>query len=60
MGWRARELDPEEKKIILEVDGVVDSTNLEQFFVFINSIFKRGFNRIVWRGPATSPAGGFR
>jgi anti-anti-sigma factor len=47
MAWRVREIGDSKDKAILELEGVVDSTNVEDFLVFINSIFKQGINRIV-------------
>jgi anti-anti-sigma factor len=47
MVWRVNEIETESPKAVVEVGGVVDSTNLEDFFSFINAVFKRGFNRIV-------------
>lgn len=47
MAWRVREIEPGSSKAVVELEGVVDSTNLEDFFAFINSVFKQGFNRIV-------------
>jgi anti-sigma B factor antagonist len=47
MAWRVNELEPESGKAVVELEGVVDSTNLEEFFAFINSVFKQGIKRIV-------------
>lgn len=47
MAWRVKEVGDEADKAIVEVEGVVDSTNVEDFFGFINSIFKKGTSRIV-------------
>ncbi|MBC7253105.1 MAG: STAS domain-containing protein [Actinobacteria bacterium] len=34
-------------KALVRLDGVVDSTNVEEFFALINSIFKQGVKRVV-------------
>ena len=47
MAWRVNELEPGGGKAVVELEGVVDSTNLEEFFAFINLVFKQGVNRIV-------------
>jgi stage II sporulation protein AA (anti-sigma F factor antagonist) len=47
MAWRVREIEPGSSKAVVELEGVVDSTNLEDFFTFVNSVFKQGFDRIV-------------
>ena len=47
MAWKVNELEPGGQKAIVELEGVIDSTNLEDFFAFINSVFKRGINRMV-------------
>ncbi|RJP35636.1 MAG: anti-sigma factor antagonist [Actinobacteria bacterium] len=47
MAWRVNEIEPGSAKAVVELEGIVDSTNLEDFFAFINSVFKQGFNRIV-------------
>jgi len=47
MAWRVSELEPGSGKAVVELEGVVDSTNLEEFFAFINLVFKQGINRIV-------------
>ncbi len=47
MAWRVNEVEPGGAKTVVELEGVVDSTNLEDFFSFINSVFKQGFKRIV-------------
>ena len=47
MAWRVSESDPDRALAVVEVEGVVDSTNVEEFFGFINSVFKRGFKSIV-------------
>jgi anti-sigma B factor antagonist len=47
MAWRVNEVGPGSEKAVVELEGVVDSTNLEDFFAFINSVFKQGFERIV-------------
>jgi anti-sigma B factor antagonist len=47
MAWRVNEIEPGSGKAVVELEGVVDSTNLEEFFAFINLIFKQGINRIV-------------
>lgn len=47
MAWRVREADGGGRKAVVELEGMVDSTNLEEFFALINSVFKRGVNRIV-------------
>ena len=47
MAWRVNEAEPGSEKAVVELEGIVDSTNLEDFFAFISSVFKQGFNRIV-------------
>lgn len=47
MAWKVKEMGGEERKVLVEMEGVVDSTNVDQFFAFINSVFKQGINRIV-------------
>lgn len=47
MAWRVNEAEPGGEKAVVELEGIVDSTNLEDFFAFINSVFKQGFKRIV-------------
>lgn len=47
MTWRVREPDHAEGKAVVEVDGVVDSINVEDFFALINSVFKKGINLVV-------------
>ncbi|MBN2026321.1 MAG: STAS domain-containing protein [Actinobacteria bacterium] len=47
MAWRVNEAEPGSEVAVVELEGIVDSTNLEDFFAFINSVFKRGFRRIV-------------
>ena len=47
MAWRVREAEPGSRKAVVELEGVVDSTNLEDFFAFVNSVFKQGFKSIV-------------
>lgn len=47
MAWRVKEEDQAEHSAVVEVDGVVDSTNVGEFFGFINVVLKRGINRIV-------------
>ena len=47
MAWRVNEIDEEGLRAVVELEGVVDSTNVDQFFGFINSVFKKGINRIV-------------
>jgi anti-sigma B factor antagonist len=47
MAWRVREIEPESPKAVVELEGIVDSTNLEDFFSFVNSVFKQGYDRIV-------------
>jgi len=47
MAWRVKEEDQAGHIAVVEVDGVIDSTNVGEFFVFINGVFKRGINRIV-------------
>lgn len=46
MAWEA-ELLEEGTKALVRLEGVVDSTNVEEFFAFINSLFKRGVKRMV-------------
>jgi anti-sigma B factor antagonist len=47
MAWRVNEIEPGCSRVVIELEGIVDSTNLEDFFSFMNSVFKRGTNRIV-------------
>ncbi|MDY6794760.1 MAG: STAS domain-containing protein [Actinomycetota bacterium] len=47
MAWRVSEVGEDADKAIVEVEGVVDSTNVEDFFGFINAVFKRGIKRII-------------
>ena len=47
MAWRVREIGDSGDKAVVELEGVVDSTNVEEFFGFINSVFKQGITRIV-------------
>lgn len=47
MAWMVREIGDSGDKAVVELEGVVDSTNVEDFLVFINSVFKQGINRIV-------------
>lgn len=47
MAWKVSEIEPGSGKAVVELEGIVDSTNLEDFFSFINSVFKQGNNRIV-------------
>jgi len=47
MAWRVNEVEADSEVAVVELEGIVDSTNLEDFFAFINSVFKQGFKRIV-------------
>ncbi|MBC7230708.1 MAG: STAS domain-containing protein [Actinobacteria bacterium] len=47
MAWKVRESDPERSLAVVEVAGVVDSTNVEEFFGFINGVFKKGMKNVV-------------
>lgn len=47
MAWRVKESDTSRSLAVVEVEGVVDSTNVEEFFGFINSVFKQGFKSLV-------------
>lgn len=47
MAWRVNEIEQGSGRGVVEVEGVVDSTNLEDFFAFLGTVFKRGINRIV-------------
>jgi anti-anti-sigma factor len=47
MAWRVNEIEPGSGRAIVELEGVVDSTNLEDFFAFLGAVFKQGINRIV-------------
>jgi len=47
VAWRVREIGDSGDKAVVELEGVVDSTNVEEFFGFISSVFKRGISRIV-------------
>ncbi len=47
MAWRVREVEGGGSKAVIELEGVVDSTNLEDFFSFINSVLKQGKKCIV-------------
>jgi anti-anti-sigma factor len=46
MGWKIKEIE-DASKAIVEIEGVVDSTNVEEFFTFVSSLCKRGPRRIV-------------
>ncbi|MDI6875052.1 STAS domain-containing protein [Candidatus Solincola sp.] len=46
MAWEVEMLE-DGTKALVSLEGVVDSTNVEEFFTFINSIFKKGVKRIV-------------
>lgn len=46
MPWEVEELESGSKALV-RLEGIVDSTNVEEFFTLINSIIKRGINRIV-------------
>lgn len=46
MGWKVEEL-PEAGRGIVEIEGIVDSTNVEDFFTFLSSVRKGGIGRIV-------------
>lgn len=46
MGWRLRQEEPG-KAAVIEVEGVVDSTNVESFFTFINSVLKKDVPGLV-------------
>ncbi|WP_287152687.1 STAS domain-containing protein [Candidatus Solincola tengchongensis] len=46
MAWEVEMLNGGAKALV-RVEGVVDSTNVEEFFAFINSIFKKGVKRMV-------------
>jgi anti-sigma B factor antagonist len=45
MAWKIKELGDGEG--IVEVQGVVDSTNVDEFFAFLRGVYKRGMTRIV-------------
>jgi anti-sigma B factor antagonist len=47
VAWNIKEIEGEGQKALVELEGVVDSTNVDQFFGFINSVFKQGIARIV-------------
>ncbi len=47
MAWKVEEVEPGSGKAVVELGGVIDSTNLEEFFAFVKSFFKQGINRIV-------------
>lgn len=47
MAWKVKESDTSRGFAVVEVEGVVDSTNVEEFFGFINSVFKQGFKSVV-------------
>lgn len=46
MAWEAEFLEGGDK-VLVRLEGVVDSTNVEEFFAFINSLFKMGMKRMV-------------
>ncbi len=46
MPWEVEEVEPG-RKALVRLEGVVDSTNVGEFFSLINSIFKRGICRMV-------------
>jgi anti-sigma B factor antagonist len=47
MAWRVKEEDQSGHSAVIEVGGVIDFTNVEDFFAFINGVLKRGIIRIV-------------
>jgi anti-sigma B factor antagonist len=47
MAWRVNEIEPGSGKAVVELEGIVDATNLEDFFAFISAVFKQGHNRVV-------------
>lgn len=53
MPWKAKELE-EGSKVIVELSGVVDSTNVEEFFSFMSGVLKRGAKFIVLDMEGTS------
>ncbi len=46
MAWKIEALQDEGKGIV-EIAGVVDSTNVEDFFTFLTSVYKSGIIRII-------------
>jgi len=44
--WKAKELE-EGSKVVVELSGIVDSTNVEEFFAFISSLLKSGVKYMV-------------
>lgn len=46
MAWEIEESE-DGAKVVVHLDGVVDSTNVEEFFALVNSLFKRKVYRIV-------------
>lgn len=46
MAWETEFLEGGTKALV-RLEGVVDSTNVEEFFALINSIFKQGVKRVV-------------
>jgi|BarGraNGADG00312_1021997.scaffolds.fasta_scaffold01409_4 anti-sigma B factor antagonist len=46
MAWKVKALQDEGKGIV-EIAGVVDSTNVEDFFTFLTSVYKSGIIRII-------------
>lgn len=47
MAWRVEEIEGPPRSALIELEGVVDSTNVDRFFSFINSVFKRDIVRMV-------------
>jgi anti-anti-sigma factor len=45
MAWKIKELEDGEG--VVEVQGVVDSTNVDEFFAFLRGVYKGGMTRIV-------------
>lgn len=46
MAWEVKMLNGGARALV-RVEGVVDSTNVEDFFALINSIFKKGVKRVI-------------
>jgi anti-sigma B factor antagonist len=53
MAWKIKELGDGCKGIV-EVEGIVDSTNVEEFFAFLSGAYKRGITRMVLDLESTS------
>ena len=48
MAWRVEDIEPGDGKAVVELDGIVDSTNLEEFFSFKTRFFNRVSTASSW------------